>query len=434
MEVVEDLTYLRDARQELENDARLRATVFSALGEIALHVRVEKRVHDSGVNRQGRRPERAEFERLRGLRNQVFLVVVTSRLFQVIAPLAEELRKGQGEELIEAALSYVLQVGVHPRGTRGRVFNEDEALLCAVLKRIGETVIADRAIDTFSRQELEVLSSLFARVTAEFLASARALLRVELGRAVTAEEIQRLIDEPDSEWAERQFSSQQRNIALQCNLGAVFTERVSYTFSANVEPLTFDAFDAFNALKRAGCPPEKWAAVAQAHLSVLSLQAATRGDVSHRLLVQRRYASDRKNPFRARRIRRGKWVLEPAASVLQSSELPNRPGHCAGFELVEPRVTRRIGRITKIVAQGLARMRKVLNVGRGPEARFVHAPLAFTIAVAEHLRTALQREWLAEGGRQPLSKVAERRALTSGGQLLDRIGRIKRVRRVRRSS
>jgi hypothetical protein len=77
-------------------------------------------------------------------------------------------------------------------------------------------------------------------------------------------------------------------------------QAVSRLFVANAELLAFDVFDAFNVLKGAGCPLDKWAAAAQAHLSVLSLPAATRDHVAEGILVERRYESDRNNPFRAR--------------------------------------------------------------------------------------------------------------------------------------
>jgi hypothetical protein len=243
-EVMEDLMYLSHARQDFEDDPQLRGAVISAISEVALNLEEAERLnrirrtsglisfaheshesydpwrgrrlcrlaadtvdatplsapvvisklrwklrlhHDSGVNREGARPEQAQFELIRGLRNQVFQVVQTSRLAQVVAPLTEELFKGHGVKLIETAFSEVLQAGVELKGSRDRVLSEDEALLSEVLKRIGETVIVGSALSTFSEREINVLSPLFAQVSTEFRAAARALLRAQLKPSVSAE-------------------------------------------------------------------------------------------------------------------------------------------------------------------------------------------------------------------------------------------------------
>jgi hypothetical protein len=121
-------------------------------------------------------------------------------------------------------------------------------------------------------------------------------------------------------------------------------------------------------------------------------------------MVERRYKSDRNNPFRARcspeilmRIplvrsfvaRFGKWIIEPNTSVLRSKQLPKRPGHCAGFEFMAP------------LADGTEQSAE-------SAARFIDAPLALTIEVAERVRTA--------GARLRREEIERRVGRTARGQ------------------
>jgi hypothetical protein len=515
-EVTEDLRYLTEAHQDFEDDPQLRAAVLSAINEIALNLEDTGRVNSirrtsglisfahesdesydpwrarrlcrlaaeavnatpliapvvisklswklqlhyaSGVNIYEEKPALAQSELVRGLRNQVLQVVITARFNLVIAGLTEQLYSRRGRKLIDTAFYEVCEAGADMNAS-DHTWNDDEALLCSVLKHIGQRAILERVIATFSEQEINVLSPLFARLSTEFGAAMRDRLHEELKGAFTSDEIERLIAEPRSEWAEAKFSKRERGNAGGCSVCVDLLESLSGLYMGNTQLLTEVVSDAFNALKAPDCPPNKWGAIAKKHLLVLSLPAATRLHVSYKVLVEGRYEPHRKNPFLARCTAPERWlqipvvrffvvrltdnwIIEPNVPVLRSKQLPQRPAHCTAFESVE-------------IPEGTE---------QSPDsgARFIDAPLAFAITVAarvrairasrfhrishtafsflragkekvtgpwhrlRHRRSRDQRDRLSVAEQPPLSKIARRQGRTNHGWLRNSSSRVRRI-------
>jgi hypothetical protein len=334
-----------------------------AISKLRWRLTIEQR---RGVNGAATRPERAAFAVQRDLHGQTMKLVATARLARISRAATDELLS-ENTRTLEGMVSETLRGGVAPPAGLERDFDNEEALVGAVLERICNDRLRPAVRASFNEAEHTVIADVFRRVAVDFQVAAIRLLRAKVGPTVSTEDLRRLLDHPNSAWAASKFSYSVRNLARQASSSAEFDEMLKLLIGNGFRGMTFDVLDAFRAARDGGCAPDEWAPLARSSASVLALPTALRSESFGRIFVEDRHAPGRKNPYSVCRDSGGTASLEPAPKALRSEKLLRSPGYCTAFQPEFP---------SDATAQG-----------ESPEVvRYIDGPLRLAIGVADYLR------------------------------------------------